>query len=179
MRRYIMLIHLYLAAFVAPALLLVATSGGLYLLGIKGDTTKTTVELSAGSSLDFSSSTLKNDISTLLAAHSINHDFEYLKKGATSAQTRPTSRVFYEFSMVGDELAVTRHKPNLQKTMIELHKGHGPTLFKLYQKLVAVSLMLIVLSGLWMGITAKALRNKTSIAAGLGLAFFIILGFIA
>ncbi|NOX94485.1 MAG: hypothetical protein GXP04_05130 [Alphaproteobacteria bacterium] len=178
MRRYVMLLHLYIAAFVAPVFILVAISGGLYLFGIKGDVTKTPLELPADATLDFSSRNLEDNISALLAAQSVQHRFEYLKMGATSAVTRPTSRISYEFKLEGGKLIANRVKPNLQKTMIELHKGHGPTLFKAYQKLVAISLILVVLSGLWMGLTSRALLKKTAITSGAGLIVFVLLAFL-
>ena len=40
-------IHLYIAAFFSPMLLMMAVSGGLYLLGIKGTVEKTPVEVTA------------------------------------------------------------------------------------------------------------------------------------
>ena len=178
MRRYLMLLHLYIAAFVAPVFIFIAISGGLYLFGIKGDVTKTPLELPAHATLDFSSSNLKDDVSALLAAQGVQHRFEYLKMGENSIVTRPTSRISYEFKLEGGELVANRVKPNLQKTLIELHKGHGPTLFKTYQKLVALSLILVVLSGLWMGLTSRALLKKTAITSGAGLLVFILLAFL-
>ena len=46
MRRLIVKLHLMIAAFFAPILLMVALSGGLYLLGQKGQTLKTPIALS-------------------------------------------------------------------------------------------------------------------------------------
>ncbi len=178
MRRFLMHCHLYIAAFVAPAFILMAVSGGLYLLGIKGEVTKIPLELPADATLDFSSSNLKDDVSALLAAQGVQHRFEYIKKGANSAVTRPTSRISYEVTLEGGRLVANRVEPNLQKTMIELHKGHGPTLFKTYQKLVAISLILVVLSGVWMGLTSKALLKKTAITSGAGLIVFVLLAFL-
>jgi len=178
MRRYIMLFHLYIAAFVAPVFILMAISGGLYLLGIKGSVTKTPLELPADATLDFSNNDLEGDVSALLAAKGVKHRFEYLKQSATSVVTRPTSRISYEVKLEDGKLVANRVKPDFQKTMIELHKGHGPTLFKTYQKLVAISLILIVLSGLWMGLTSTALRNKTAITSGAGILIFVLLAFL-
>lgn len=179
MLRYIRLFHLYVTAFVAPMFILIAISGGLYLIGVKGEVTKTPLELPADATLDFASRNLKEDVAALLAAQGVNHRFEYIRGGATSLVTRPTSRVNYEIGLVDQKLVAHRVKPNLQKTMIELHKGHGPTLFKTYQKLVAISLLLIVLSGLWMGLNSKMLRNKAAITFGSGLVFFIVVAFLS
>lgn len=178
MRRYLMLFHLYVAAFVAPALILIALSGGLYLVGIKGETTRTVQDLPIGATLDFDSDTLKEDITELLRTQGVDHKFETVRSRPDGAVTRPTSRVSYAFRQTDGVLTASRVEPDLQKTMIELHKGHGPALFALYQKLVAISLMLIVLSDVWMGLTSKPLRNKTAIATGLGFAVFTLLAFL-
>ena len=177
MLRYIRLFHLYVTAFVAPMFLLVAISGGLYLVGVKGETTKTPVDLPADAMLDFASDDLKGDVSALLAAQGIDHRFDYVRGGATSLVTRPTSRVNYEIKLDDQKLVANRVQPDLQKRMIELHKGHGPVLFKTYQQLVAVSLFLIVLSGLWMGLNSKMHRQNAAVTAGAGLLFFVILAF--
>ena len=179
MLRYVRLFHLYVTAFVAPMFILVAISGGLYLIGVKGEVTKTPLELPDNATLDFASGNLKEDVSALLAAQGIKHRFEYVRGGSTSLVTRPTSRANYEIKLVDQKLVAHRVKPDLQKTMIELHKGHGPTLFKTYQKLVAISLILIVVSGLWMGLNSKMLRNKAAITSGAGLVFFILLAFLS
>ncbi|MFT7125066.1 MAG: putative iron-regulated membrane protein, partial [Candidatus Azotimanducaceae bacterium] len=67
MRRLLINVHLYLAAFLAPMLLLVAVSGGLYLLNIKGEVTREAVVMPAGSNLDTEAPTLEADVRALLA----------------------------------------------------------------------------------------------------------------
>jgi hypothetical protein len=42
-RKLLITIHMYLAAFFAPAVLLVAISGGLYLAGVKGNVEQETI----------------------------------------------------------------------------------------------------------------------------------------
>ena len=53
---------MYLAAFFTPAVLLVAISGGLYLLGIKGDVEQASIYQTANSKIDTQSDTLKADV---------------------------------------------------------------------------------------------------------------------
>jgi len=62
--------------------------------------------------------------------------------------------------------------------MMELHKGHGPQLFKSYQKLVALLLLGVVLGGILVGLLAKAYRRQTSIAVIGGIVAFILVGFV-
>lgn len=179
MRKNLIRVHLYLAAFLAPAFLLTALSGGLYLVGIKGQTVETVLNLPDNASLDFASASLEKDVTELLTAGDIDHKFEYIKSSGSTIQTRPTSRASILFKHQDDVLTATLIEPDLQKSMIELHKGHGPTLFKTYQKLVAVGLLIIVISGVWMGFNSTTLRWPTAIASGLGLFSFLILIFFA
>lgn len=177
-RKILVLVHLYVAAFLAPAFILVALSGGLYLLGNKGEFTSQPIPLPAATTLDFTSPTLEAEVRALFLAHDIDEKFEYIKNRGTKIQTRPTSRSHIEFSQAPEGLIAVRKTPNLQASLMELHKGHGPQLFKTYQKLVALGLMVVVLGGLVVGILAPVYRRKTLIACGIGLLGFVLLGFV-
>ena len=63
--------------------------------------------------------------------------------------------------------------------MIELHKGHGPSLFKLYQKFVAILLIGVVLGGVLVGLLAKAYRGKTIASLIGGTVLFLVLALLA
>lgn len=159
----------------APAFILVAISGGLYLIGIKGSSIETEVSVSEQFSLDLGSNEIEQDVRDLIEQLNLNINFEYLRIRSSSITTRPTSRKFLRLSVADDRLKIKMVSPNLQSSLIELHKGHGPILFKTYQKLVAVALIFVMLSGLWIGISNKMMRRKTLIAAMLGLTTFILL----
>jgi len=178
MRRFILFFHLYVAAFAAPVFIMLAISGGLYLIDIKGEVTRKVLELPAGTTLDFESDDLKADVTALLANQGISHRFEHVTKGRSGIQTRPSSRITYQFQLEDGNLKATRITPDIPKVMIELHKGHGPRLFRLYQKLVAIALLFTVLSGVWVGFSSRALRNKTALTSAAGLITFVLLGFV-
>lgn len=167
-------IHLYLAAFFAPMLLLVAASGGLYLIGIKGNVEKEAIAIPVSATLDPSSPELKQQIEQLLGGLGIDHSFEYVKIRGNTLFTRPTSREHYQFNLSDSGITASRNSPDLQGRMIELHKGHGPTIFKTLQKVLSVGLLIIVLSGLWLGLTSAPLRLTTSLVTGLGLVAFVL-----
>ncbi len=179
LRNTLVLLHLYFAAFMAPAFLLVALSGGLYLLGNSGKVETTALALPAEASLDFTSPTLEDDVRGLLSAANIDHDFEYIRNRGTLIQLRPTSRTYLSFTQTPDGLTAERHEPDLQYSMLELHKGHGPSLFKTYQKLVALTLFGVIFGGLTVGLLAKAYRRKTVIALTIGTVVFFILALLA
>ena len=179
-RKLLISLHLYLAAFFAPAIMLVALSGGLYLIGEKGTVVKEKIYEGLHPELAASSPTIKADVSALLAtAGVIDYDFEYVKAGGKTFYTPPTSRDHYIIRVKGEgSLSVELAQPNFQAAIIELHKGHGPGAFKTFQKVLAAGLFLIVVSGFWLGISAPNLRTKslaTTLAGGVILLLLILL----
>lgn len=177
-RKYLVLAHLWLAGLMAPAFALHAISGGLYLMDIKGDAATERVSLPAGSALDFKSATLEADVRALLKEANLKHDFEYIRNRGTVIQLRPTSKTYLEFRQTPQGLSATRVKPESVRSMMELHKGHGPQIFKSYQKLVALLLLAVVLGGILVGLLAKAYRRQTAIAVVMGVVVFILAGFV-
>ena len=63
--------------------------------------------------------------------------------------------------------------------MIELHKGAWTYVIQGFPKVMALGLLLIVLSGLWLGLTSSALRPSTLITSSLGLIAFLVLAFLS
>ena len=177
-RKYLVLAHLWLAGIMAPAFALHAISGGLYLMDIKGKAATERVSLPAGADLDFKSATLEADVRALLTQANLNHDFEYIRNRGTVIQLRPTSKTYLEFKQTPQGLTASRVKPDTVRSMMELHKGHGPQIFKSYQKLVALLLLGVVLGGILVGLLAKAYRRQTTIAVVMGIVIFILVGFV-
>lgn len=176
MRATLINLHLIFAGLMAPAFLLMAITGGNYLLGIKGSFTSETLNVPAAASLDFDAPTIEADVRAALADAGIDHDFEYVKpRGEGKIHLRPTSRTYLELTSDG---TVKRITPSLQKAMMELHMGHGPQLFKTYQKLVALALIGVVFGGVFVGLLARAYRRKTIIAVVVGTIVFVLLAFI-
>ncbi len=178
LRRTLILTHLFLAAFLAPMFILVAVSGGLYLIDQEGSVTTEKVPLPESITIDFQSGTLESDIRAAFKDMDLNYKFDSIRSNATRALTRPSTRTFYEFTMRDNQLTLTRNTPSFQRKMIELHKGHGPNLFILYQKFAAIGLLFVVLSGFWLGYSSPVLRAKTALTSGLGLVIFLVLGFL-
>ena len=172
-------IHLYLAAFFAPMVFLVAVSGGLYLMNVKGSYATSPVALPDGAFIDPDSPTLEDDFRSLLSSAGVDHDFGYVKRDGDTLTTRPTSRTNYRITVTGDGLEMEKRVPSLQKRMIELHLGHGPVWFKQLQRVMAVGLLLIVVLGLTLGLSARHLRKATLIVTGSGLLLFLLLAFFA
>jgi hypothetical protein len=175
-RKLLITIHMYLAAFFAPAVLLVATSGGLYLAGIKGKVEQEAIYSSSDVTIDSESTSLQADVTALLTRAGVeSYSFEYVKVKGTTLYTRPTSADHYIIQSNTDGVEVIHAQPNLQSRMMELHKGHGPTAFKTFQKVFAAGLLFIILSGLWLGISATRLRRSTLLTATAGATVFALL----
>lgn len=178
LRKILVQIHLYCAAFLTPVFILVAVTGGLYLVGIKGSTTATPIEFPAGTVLKSDSPTLEQDVEALLQAQGVDVNFEYIKNRGNVLQTRPTSRDYVQFNLSPEGVTAKLHEPNLPYAMMELHKGHGPQLFRNYQILAAIALFIVVVGGFFVGLLAPAYRKTTLIATGLGVVSFVLVGFI-
>ena len=177
-RKLLITIHMYLAAFFAPAVLLVAISGGLYLTGFKGTVQQETIYRSSSATLDSKSSSLHTDVAALLAEAGVeSYNFEYVKVNGTTLYTRPTSADHYIIKIKENGVEVIQAQPSLQGRMIELHKGHGPSAFKTFQKAFAIGLVVIILSGLWLGISAARLRRSTLLTTAAGAVIFTLLLF--
>jgi hypothetical protein len=175
-RKLLITIHMYLAAFFTPAVLLVSISGGLYLAGIKGKVEQETIYSNNHTTIDSKSTSLYTDVSTLLADAGVeSYSYEYVKVSGANLYTRPTSSDHYIIKLSEGGVEVIHARPSLQSRMIELHKGHGPSAFKTFQKAFAVGLIFIILSGLWLGISAARLRRSTLMTATAGAVVFALL----
>ena len=93
MRRKILTLHLLLAAFMAPAFIMVAVSGGLYLLGVKGAEAETNISAPSQETFDIvidesrNPSDLEADVRALINQLGLDIDFEYLRVRGTSITT--------------------------------------------------------------------------------------------
>lgn len=172
-RRLFINIHLYLSAFFAGIVVLMAISGGLYLLGIKGETDNTRVAQVSGGQALLDDPSVSAVAAVLASAGVDDFTFDYARSSGNRVYTRPTSRTNYVMEVDGDAVTVTRQIPDLQKRMIELHKGHGPTVFKTFQKIFAAGIVFIILSGVWLGLSAERLRRRTLVAVSTGLLVFL------
>ena len=171
-RALLIKLHLYCSAFFAAGIILVAVSGGLYLIGIKGTIEQTPVgTLATGQQLSEDPSGA--NVQAALASLGVSDfEFEYVKQKGSQLITRPTTRPFYTLDISGDEAMVQYNEPSLQKRMIELHMGHGPTAYKTYQKVFAAGMLFIILTGLWLGLSSARLRVSTAMISGAGVLLF-------
>ena len=178
-RKLLVSVHLYLAAFFAPFILIMALTGGLYLLGIKGEMVKTPVTVLQGTQLNGKSQDLEKDVSMLLEQAGIaSFSFDYVKVKGERFYTRPTSSTHYLLEPGDSGVTITRVEPCLIAGLIELHKGHGPVAFRFVEQLLAAGLILIMLSGLYLGFVVPKYKGPTLMLSGAGVLVFIVLGYV-
>lgn len=168
-------IHLYISTFFLPLLLLFSITGTLYMLGEKGSESRELV-LTFEAPLSKNIDKLQLEINEVLKSQNIKPDYEYLKLKGGSIYLRPTSRNHYMIKR-GSPNKLYKVQPSAQKLFMELHKGHGPTLFKYFSILFGFSFLVIVFSGAYLGISNKALRKKTipALVAGIAVTGILIL----
>jgi hypothetical protein len=174
-RKAIITLHLALAAFFAPILLMVGLSGGFYLISEKGNVEQQEIYRGEIASLNLAAKDAESQIREFIKNHNIDHEFEYIKGNSKQSITRPTSKQHLLFEIKDEQLIVTKRTPNFVASIVELHKGHGPRAFKTFQKFMALGLLLILLSGLYLGLTSPMFKYKTLYISGLGSALFLFL----
>ncbi|WP_379545531.1 hypothetical protein ACFCW2_08090 [Qipengyuania sp. DSG2-2] len=177
-RNLLVLGHLLAAGLLAPLFLLVAFTGGNYLIDNKGEVIETPLTVPSGFTLDPDAATIEDDVRAVLTANELPTDFEYLRFRPGSITTRPTSEDYVVFAEEDGVWSATLNEPDLQYRLMELHKGHGPESFKIYQIIAAITLFLVVLGGLLVGFLSPAYRGKTVGSLAFGTVVFALLAFV-
>ena len=99
-------LHLYLSAFFSAAIVLVAVSGGLYLIGIKGSIESTPVGIASNGQQLLQDPSEANVQAALSSLSVSGFEFDYVKQKGSQLITRPTTRPFYTLDISGDEVVV-------------------------------------------------------------------------
>lgn len=170
-------LHLYIAAFMVPFIFLMSLSGGLQIIGIKGDTGKELIFTTSHNSLNFRSPTIQKDVETLLENIGVDTDVDHLTIKKNVIYTRPSYKTYYALKLSGNSIKVYKNTPDFIRKLMILHKGNGSGLYNFYQKILVVGLLAILSIGLWLGLASSTTRNKTilTIVAGTGLYLVAIL----
>ena len=179
LRRILVSIHLYAAALLAPAFLLVAVTGGLYLADVKGEMAETPVAIPAGTTFDPESPTFEADVKAFLVAQNLPADFDYIRARGDSFTTRPTSRTHVAFEQKDGVLTAKKVTPSPMAALMEIHKGHGPALYRVFGVLVGLMLFIVVLGGLAVGLLSPAYRKATVVSTIAGSIVFAYVAFLA
>ncbi|WP_160604348.1 hypothetical protein [Pontixanthobacter aquaemixtae] len=167
-----------MASALAPAFLLVAVTGAMKLAGVEAELAESDLSIPAGIVIDPDSPDVDQTVIEVLAANDLPTHFESLRVTPDLITTRPTSRSFVRLRNTDGEWGATLNQPDLQYSLMELHKGHGPAWFKLYQIIAGIALFLVITGGLAVGLMAKPYRRKTAGAFIFGTAIFAALAWL-
>lgn len=170
-------IHLAIASLFMPLMLMMPLTGSLYLLGFKGDQTKSDLfvitekppEPVINDSGEEDLSAQEEFFRQQFSKNGIDARFEYIRPTKTEYIFRPTTRTHYVATKKDDgTMSVARVEPGFLKSTIELHKGHGPRFMRWFEVLFGLALILTTLSGVWLAWTVQPYRKVMTISVAAG-----------
>lgn len=168
LRKTMVTVHLALAAFFLPWMLILPISGAAHLWDLEGEPTREEafrITATAPDDEGAREAFFREQFATL----DPNFSFEYVRASRGDFTFRPSSRVHYTAKQAGEEIVFTRVDPPWLNRFMELHKGHGPWIMRWFEAFFGVALVLTTLSGVWLGWTVPSYRRTMLITGGLGL----------
>ncbi len=168
-------LHLYIAAFLVPFIFLMALSGGLEILGIKGETSRELLHKVSLSRLNFRSPTITQDVRKLFKELAIDATITRVRRKNRSLYTRPSYAGYYGLKIRGDYIKIYKYTPDIVRRLMTLHKGGGPAIYQFYQKLMVFGLLIILSIGLWLGLTSVKTRKNSAIIFIVGAGFYLLI----
>lgn len=176
-RSTIIKLHLLVAAFMFPAIVMFLGTGAFYTWGITGDYVDTEYPVALRAPLTNDKDALtavamaelaRRDIalpSGSPGVRSVGEGFRLEWTGANrDVHLAPTDN-----PAIG---LLTVKETTIHRRLVQLHKAKGATLFKIYATLLALSLFLLVASGLVISLITPAYRSMTLWAGAAGAALF-------
>lgn len=176
-RKFLVQAHIVLAGIFAPLLILIPLSGGLYLLGIKGDM-KQTLSFQIEESLPENEKELRAFFEDQFSKNNILFTFEKIKISGNSYIFRPSNHTHYMAVKKDEGFDVFLMEPSLVKSLVEVHKGHGPSKLKTLQTFFGVGLLLLTVSGFILALTVSPYRRVIGISTVIGCLLFLMGAFL-
>lgn len=171
-------LHMLLAAFIFPAIVMFLVTGSLYTWGVTGEYVSTDHPLTL-------TQPLANDETQLVSLAQTELD----RLGISAPSGRPRVRSMgdaFQLEWTGSQrdVIVEPGATPLEATLIvketswyryivQLHKAKGGTVFKVYAAMLALSLFILVASGLAMALMVRAYRSMTLMASAAGVVAFV------
>lgn len=181
-RVFLTKLHLILAAFMFPAVLMFLVTGALYTWGNKGEWHEESASITLAQPLSEQS---EGDITSLAVQQLVERGLP-IPSGELSVETGEGASLTWigakseiALTATDDPLIAQANikEASLHRNLVQLHKAKGSDYFKVYATILAVVLFLLVLSGIIMGLQVKALRRMTLVSSVLGAVAFV--GFVA
>lgn len=177
-RTFLTKLHLIIAAFMFPAVLMFLVTGVLYTWGNKGEWVEETATVTLQAPLVADEAALKTiALAELdkrgLPAPSGSVTLSEAGEPVSLQWTGAKSEASVEATDDPLVAEVTVKEATLHRNLVQLHKAKGSDLFKLYASLLAFVLFLLVASGLVLGLQVKALRRITILSSVAGAVAFV------
>jgi len=175
-RHHLITVHLILSTFFLPFLLMMPLSGVLYLTGLdKGEDPREEV-FQVEAQIPESKEEREAFFRNLFKEKGIDFDFEYIRDRETQFTFRPSSRTHYVAHLKEPSTIVfEKVTPRFVTRMMELHMGHGPQLFRSFEILFGIGLIVIAISGIWLSFIVPAYRTKLFLSFCAGAVVFFSL----
>ena len=177
-RVFLTKLHLLLAAFMFPAILMFLGTGALYTWGETGKTVDTKTQVTLTAPLDPENEDALRAVAVAeLAKAGLDEPTgksRVRKVGGSYAYEWTGSRRDITIEPSDDPLVanVSIKEATPHRILVQLHKAKGSTVFKAYATVLALVLFLLVVSGVVLGLQVKLYRRMTVIGCLAGLAFF-------
>lgn len=177
-RAFLTKLHLILAAFMFPAVIMFLITGALYTWGNKGAWYEESANILLKQPLTEQS---EGEITNLAVQELLGRDLPMpsgklaVTEGEGASLTWNGARAEIELTATDDPMVAeaTIREASFHRWMVQLHKAKGSDYFKVYATLLASVLFLLVLSGVIMGMQVKALRGITIASSALGAVAFV------
>jgi hypothetical protein len=172
-RMFVIKLHAVLACFFIPTATLYFVSGGLYTLGIEGHTEKTVYQLELDRPFTPDLDRLSGLANSALAERELvlpTGDAKITsKKGAYKYRWGDLKRLV-EIEPTDDPLRVelAYRQRNALAQVMRMHKAEAGSIVKVLSVSMAVSLLLILSSGVYLALGLPKLRKTALIALGAG-----------
>lgn len=179
-RSFLVHAHLFISALLLPVILMFAITGAFYTWGIKGEFITTEQDIVLSQPLKKDAEYLHQWLEDVLEINGVqapsgdgrlrgkgkNYTYEWVGS-AHVASVAPTSDALVA--------KLTINESSYYRYLVQLHKGKGGVIFKVYAVIVAIGLVLLALSGVIMALRMpkyKVLTQRYLLSGGL---LFIVL----
>jgi hypothetical protein len=171
-------LHLILAAVLLPAIAMFAITGGFYTWGVTGGYESQTYKLPI-------TQPLKGDLASLITFTQQELDKQQQAYPSGAAKLKSTNHTHVlewtgsklDISLStdkGSQLANLKVKQtSLYRNLVQLHKAKGGNVFKIYAAFMALGLLVILVSGVLMGLGMPKYRSTTFLALGAGVLLWL------
>lgn len=171
MHRLLVRWHMFVAAFLFPAILMFLLTGALYTWGIKGDYVVSDYDIVLAAPLTDDPVALRQATEKALGERdlAVPTGGSSVKKTGDTVQfewTGSNRDVVLETKSMANKAKLTVRETGWHRFFVQLHKAKGGTLFKAYAAVVALGLLFLVTSGLLVAFRVPHMR-RTAIGASI------------